>query len=104
MDRHNRVLRLFLVNWALGIFAGFLFASAILAFDIAHIRSLLTKTDFAIEAIALLYVGLCITCGGVVCASAVMRLPAEDDGLPPGKVVVSEANLIEARITAPRGR
>lgn len=104
MDRHNRVLRLFLVNWALGIFAGFLFASAILAFDIAHLRSLMIKTDFAIQAIALLYVGLCITCGGIVCASAVMRMPAEDTPLPPGRPVVSEANLIEARIAAPRRR
>ena len=104
MDRNNRVLRLFLVNWALGILAGVVFATAILAFDIAHIRSLLTKTDFAIQAIALLYVGICITCGGVVCASAVMRLPAEDETLPPGQPVIAEASLVEARVTARRTR
>jgi len=102
MDRHNRILRLLLVNWALGIFAGVLFASAILGFDIAHIRSLLMKTDFAIQAIVLLYVGLCITCGGVVCASAVMRLPVEDETLPPGQPVISEATLVEIRAGARR--
>ncbi|MCA0422980.1 MAG: hypothetical protein LCH61_06595 [Proteobacteria bacterium] len=72
------IVRLLVVNWALGITLGVLFAAGILAVDIGGLRSMIFRSDLAIPALALLFGGFAITCGGVVCASAVMRLPHED--------------------------
>lgn len=79
MFRDRPILRLFLVNWALGIALGWVFAAAVLWADIGGLRTLIMASDIAIPALALLFGGFSITCGGVVCASAIMRVPLQDN-------------------------
>lgn len=84
--RPNRLLRLFIVNWTAGVALGLVFAAALLLFDVAGIASLLRKSDMMLPGIALLFGGFAITCGGVVCASAVMfQAGREDTGPISGK-------------------
>ena len=92
MFRDRPILRLFIVNWALGIALGWVFAAAVLWADIGGLRSLIMASDIAIPALALLFGGFSITCGGVVCASAIMRLPQQDEGT--GSGVVQAANPV----------
>ena len=96
MNRPNPLLRLFFINWTLGVGLGCAFATLFLVADIGGLRSLLMRSDMLIAGIALLYVGFSVTCGGVVCASAVMRVPREEQPPQLGHPLVSEANLIEA--------
>lgn len=100
--RHNSdVLRLFFINWTLGILLGFAFAAGILYFDLGGLYSLIRRSDMAVPAIALLFGGFAITCGGVVCASAIMRMPREDE--PPAGGMPIEASLVPIRVEQ-RGR
>ena len=100
--RHNSdVLRLFFVNWTLGILLGFAFAAGILIFDVGGLFSLIKRSEVVVPAVALLFGGFAITCGGVVCASAIMRLPREDE--PPSGGMRLEAEPVLARAPA-RGR
>lgn len=80
------VLRLFIINWALGVALGCAFAGAFLAFDIGGMYSLIKRSELFVPALALLFGGFSITCGGVVCASAIMRVTHEtdDDHCQPG--------------------
>lgn len=95
--RHNSdVLRLFFINWTLGILLGFSFAAAFLYFDIGGLYSLIARSDMVVPATALLFGGFAITCGGVVCASAIMRMPREDE--PPAGGMRVEAVLVPVRV------
>ncbi len=80
---HNRpVLRLFFINWGLGILLGSIFAAAMLSFNIGGIGTLVSKSEVGYIAVIMLFVGFSVTWGAVVCASAVMRV-SRDDSLPP---------------------
>lgn len=95
--RHNRdVLRLFFVNWTLGALLGLAFAGGMLWFDVGGLFSLIKRSDMVVPAIALLFGGFAITCGGVVCASAIMRLPREDE--PPAGGMRIEAEPVLAPV------
>lgn len=83
MKHNGKILRLLFVNWALGIGLGVAFASAVLWFDLGGLYSLIARSSDALVATALLYGGFSVTCGGVVCASAIMRLPQGDEPSPP---------------------
>ncbi len=74
----GRVLRLFIINWLVGALMGVAFALALLVFDIGGIGSLLDRSDAFWPGLALLVGGFAITCGGVVCASAVMMNAASN--------------------------
>lgn len=97
MTKSGSVVRLLMVNWALGIVLGLAFATMVLAFDLGGIWSLASRSDFAPVAFGLLYGGFAVTCGGVVCASAVMRLPAEDSDPTPGLPAIVEPALVQIR-------
>jgi hypothetical protein len=100
-DKKNAVLRLFLINWTLGVGLGIVFASLLLFFDIAGLRSLIGRSDLYIQAIALLYGGFAVTFGSVVCGSAIMRLPREDEG--PGQPgAAAPADLVPVMVRARR--
>lgn len=90
MSPSRPILRLFVINWALGILLGCAFATATLVFDVSGIGSLIARSDMAIAAVLLLYVGFSVTCGGVVCASAVMRMARDDDHPASGAVECAE--------------
>ena len=79
MKPMSPVLRLFFVNWSLGMALGFAFAAGILWFDLAGIHSLIRRSDIAVPAMLLLFGGFGFTFGGVVCGSAIMRLPRDEE-------------------------
>jgi len=97
MTKSGSVVRLLMVNWALGILLGFAFATLVLVFDLGGIWSLASRSDFALIAFGLLYGGFAVTCGGVVCASAVMRLPVEENDPTPGLPAIAEPSLAHVR-------
>lgn len=78
------LVRMMLLNWATGIGVGIILALVVLAVDMAGIRSLMLRSNFVWQSLALLFGGFSITFGGVVCATAVMTLPAEDESKPRG--------------------
>lgn len=103
--RHNSaVLRLFFVNWALGVALGLVFASLLLAFDTAGLRSLILRSDLVIPAFALLYGGFAITFGGVVCASAIMRLPQREEHEPMDPGAAAPTGLVPVRVRVQANR
>lgn len=87
MSTARPMLRFLFVNWGLGIALGCSFAAGLMVTDLGGIRSMILRSDMAFAATALLFVGFSAMCGGVVCASAVMRLPREsqNDGAGPGE-------------------
>ena len=74
------VVRMIVVNWAIGALVGVLAASAVLFFDIGQLRTLLDRSDIEWAGVLLLFAGFAITFGGVVSASAVMFQHARDGG------------------------
>lgn len=82
--RMDRVVRMMLVNWALGIGVGACLAAGMLAFDVMGLRTLLWRSDVAVLGTAL-FVGLFATSfGGIVAATAAMRAGRDDDDEPRG--------------------
>lgn len=77
--KDRRVLRLFIVNWVAGALLGCAFAAGLLLADLGGLRSLILRSDIALPALFLLFGGFAVTCGSVLCGSAVMRLGARDD-------------------------
>ncbi|HRK24592.1 MAG TPA: hypothetical protein PLQ11_06535 [Beijerinckiaceae bacterium] len=97
MSSHRPMLRMMFTNWALGIALGLGFAALMLAFDIGGLWSLIQRSDSGWIAAALLAGGFSVTCGGVVCASAIMRMPREEDDPTPGLPELAEPALAQAR-------
>jgi hypothetical protein len=82
--RTDRVVRLMLVNWLLGIGVGASLAVGMLAFDVMGLRTLLWRSDVAVLGTAL-FVGFFATSfGGIVAATAAMRAGKDDDDEPRG--------------------
>jgi hypothetical protein len=69
------VVRLVMVNWALGIAAGVLCATLILAIDLAGLRALLLRADDRWIGLLLLYASFAFSFGGLAAATAVMAIP-----------------------------
>ncbi|UZE51365.1 hypothetical protein [Rhodopseudomonas sp. P2A-2r] len=68
------VVRLVMVNWALGMAAGVLCATLILAIDLAGLRALLLRADDRWIGLLLLYGSFAFSFGGLVAATAVMTI------------------------------
>ena len=78
------LVRMMLLNWASGIAVGVVCAAIVLADDLAGLRSLMIRSNFLWQGLALLFGGFAITFGGVVCATAIMTLPTEEAPPPRG--------------------
>lgn len=79
-DSRNAVVHLIVAHWILGMALGMVCAALVLWLDVAHLRSLLMRSDRVMwEGVALLFGGFALTFGGVVCAGAIMILPKDDD-------------------------
>lgn len=75
-----RIVRFVLWQSALGAGLGMALAVLLLVFDTGGLRTLLLKSDAWPAALSLLLAGFAITFGSAVCGSAIMSLPADDDG------------------------
>ncbi|WP_298428159.1 hypothetical protein [Rhodoblastus sp.] len=82
-NRHHRnasrLVRLVIANWVLGWAVGFACAALVLFSNVAHIRDLMFSSELMLQGLALLFGGFGFTFGGVVCATAVMLLPTDED-------------------------
>jgi hypothetical protein len=81
--RVDPVVRLILVNWAMGMALGALCAASILCFDVMGLRTLLVHSNAAWVGGGAFVALFALTFGGVVAASAAMRA-ADDDDEPRG--------------------
>ena len=77
--RVHSIPRLIIVNWLSGMVAGAVCASIVLALDLVGIRTLIREASEPWIALILLYGGFIFTFGGLVAATAVMTLKADDD-------------------------
>jgi hypothetical protein len=89
------LLRLFILNGAMGIAFGIAIGAALFALDFRGVGALAWRTEGGLLAFAMICAGLSVTCGSVAIATAVMLLPerAEDDtgyGHLPGRPVRRE--------------
>lgn len=75
----SRLVRLVIGNWALGWLVGFAFSTIMLLGNVGRLRDLLLNSDLELQGFALLYGGFGLFFGGVVCATAVMLLPTDED-------------------------
>ncbi len=72
------IIRLVVTHWILGALTGVGCALLLLLFDVAGLRSLLIASDMLWIGLLLLCSSFAITFGGVICASAIMMVPAAD--------------------------
>lgn len=72
------VVRMIVVHWGIGMALGAVTAVLVLLFDIAHLWTLLQRSDIEWAGALLLFVGFGVTFGGVVSATAVMFNPQRD--------------------------
>jgi hypothetical protein len=77
--RLDRVVRLVIANWALGMAVGATCAGVWLGLDIIGLRLLLWRSDIAVVGTAAFVALFALTFGGVVAATAVMRASDDDD-------------------------
>jgi hypothetical protein len=75
----NRLVRLMIANWALGWAVGLVCAIALLVSNVAGFRDILFHSELMWQGLALLIGGFGVTFGSVVCATAIMLLPAEEE-------------------------
>lgn len=81
----NPVLRLVLLNAAMGAAFGLAFAVALVLLDAHGVGSLLQRSDSGLVAFILLAAGFMVTFGSLVAGSAIMMMPDDgDDGFGGG--------------------
>ena len=97
--RMDRIVRLIIANWALGMGLGALLGGALIVFDFMGLRTLLWRSDAALVGTIAFVALFAFTFGGVVAATAAMRAGQDDDDEPRGGHRAPA--LIYA--TAPRG-
>jgi len=78
LHRHDPTVRLVVTHWILGALTGIGCALLLLVFNTAGLRSLLLASDMGWIGLLVLCSSFAVTFGGVVCASAIMIVPASD--------------------------
>jgi len=97
--RMDRLVRVIIAHWALGMAVGALIGGGLIGFDFMGLRTLLGHTDAALVG-AIAFIALfAFSFGGVVAAAAAMRAGQDDDDEPRGGLRAPA--LIYA--TAPQG-
>ncbi len=82
--RLDRIVRLIVLNWALGAVLGAAMAALLLAIDLLGLRTLLWRSDVAAVGTAAFVALFALTFAGVVAATAAMRAGQDDDDEPKG--------------------
>jgi hypothetical protein len=80
----DRIVRMMIAHWALGMGLGAVMAVGLLAFDFLGLRTLMWRSDMAVVGTILLVASFAFTFGGVIAASAAMRAGQDDDDEPRG--------------------
>jgi len=80
----DRVVRMMIYHWALGMALGAAMAAGLLAFDFLGMRSLLWRSNVALAGTIAFVAMFALTFGGVVAATAAMRAGQDDDDEPKG--------------------
>lgn len=75
----DRLIHLLVCNWIFGVVVGIVCAGVLLAFNFDGLRGLILRSDTAGWSLALLFAGFAETFGGVVCATAIMVQPLENE-------------------------
>lgn len=96
-----KLVRLYIVNVAIGfgLSAGFL--AALVALDVAGLRHLILGSDMGLLAALMIFVFQGVVFAGVQFAIAVMRLAEDDDDTPRGGL---RAELIPIPVKADQGK
>jgi len=79
VKRLDPLVRYMIFHWVLGALGGALATTALLIFDPFGFWPLIHDSGLGVPAIFLLYVGFMTSCGGLVCAAAVMFPPNDND-------------------------
>ena len=77
--RADKVVRLIVGHWALGMALGAVLALVWLGLDVGGLRSLMWRSDVAATATFVFVAMFALTFGGVVAAAAAMRAGKDDD-------------------------
>jgi hypothetical protein len=102
----DKLFRLLLINGLWGCAIGFGAVIGVLALDLGQLRTLISGSQEAGLAIALLCGGMVVTFGSVVMGSAIMMIPKDDDeqGGTPSKQIdpsgLVQSGLIPVRVRA----
>jgi hypothetical protein len=97
-----KLIRLYIVNVAIGFGVALAFVSGLVWFDVANLRHLIFASDQGLLAFVLMVMFHGVVFGGVQFAIAVMRL-AEDDTGPKGGRRQPQATNIPARVSVAAG-
>lgn len=101
-----KLIRLYIVNVAIGFGLAGVFVGMLLWFNIANLWHLVTHSDKGWLAVLILWVANGIVFAGVQFAIAVMRMKDDDDDEPRGghrkRVMVREPSPIPVRVDARR--
>jgi hypothetical protein len=95
----SRLVRLMIFNWMLGWAVGFACAALVLGSNVGGIRDLMMRSDVMWQGLTLLFGGFGLFFGGVVCATAIMLLPTEEES-DGGRGGLSEPILLPAYVVA----
>ncbi len=98
-----KLIRLYIVNVAIGFAIALAFVSGLVWFDVAQLRHLIFGSDQGVLAFFLLVMFHGVVFGGVQFAIAVMRM-AEDDRGPKGGRRAPLATRIPVRVESVAGR
>jgi hypothetical protein len=96
------LIRYMSFHWVLGALGGALATTALLFFDPFGFWPLIHDSGLGLPAIFLLYVGFMTSCGGLVCAAAVMFPPNDDDPRGGLRGKATPPQLALARVAARR--
>lgn len=96
-----KLIRLYIVNVAIGFGISAAFLALLVGFDVAGFRHLILETDMGFVAAAMFFVANGIIFAGVQFGIAVMRLAEEDDTPRGGNR--QHAKLVPVRVAATAG-
>lgn len=97
-----KLIRLYIVNVAIGFALALAFVAAIVFFDVAGLRHLVTETELGWLAFVMMVMFNGIVFAGVQFAYAVMSLAAPDDGPKGGTKQGVTAQLAPVHVGAKR--
>jgi hypothetical protein len=82
MDDRSVITRFVAVNFGLGALLGFAFVAALMAFDVANLRSIVSTTEGGAVAVLLLLTGFMSLASGALLSTALEHTDEPQHGMP----------------------